>query len=144
MVVRFKKWLRDVRQLPTTLDQRFAFATPTWLYYAMLGAVVGAIFIAYQHAEIATAVKVGPYMGLGGALTACIGAFALARPIIRAGGYRAWHQQNRIINGGSLVPSAAELREEEEALRDAWAVNIIAPSFGIVGTIINGASGFFS
>ncbi|WP_126000914.1 hypothetical protein [Sphingomonas sp. ABOLE] len=89
-----------------------------------------------QAEAVASSFKTGPYMGLGGALTACIGAFALARPIIRAGGYKSWHEHSRI--------APAHTVEETESLRDAYAVNVIASSFGIVGTIINGASGFFS
>lgn len=134
---RFRVWVQNLKEWPTRMDRRWAFAVPIWSYWVLLGIVVTTLTWEYQQAAfVAASTKVGPYMGLGGALTACIGAFALARPIIRAGGYKAWHEQSRI--------AYAEPRETKEGLLDAHTVNVLAPAFGIVGTIINGTSGFFS
>ena len=145
MLKRLGRWVQNVRELPDSMDRRLAFAVPLWSYWLLLGIVVVTLTLAYQHAvSVAASTKVGPYMGLGGALTACIGALALARPIIRAGGYRAWYEQSLIIDGGTFDITPEQIREEKEGLLDAWAVNILAPAFGFVGTIINGASGFFS
>lgn len=140
-----RRWIHSLRDLPTRMDQRFAFAVSLWVYYALLVANVVILACAYLRADSQTMpVSIGPYLGLGGALTVGIGAFALARPIIRSGGYKAWHEQSRIFDGGTFETTPEQIREEEEGLRDARAVNVIAPAFGIVGTIINGALGFFS
>lgn len=145
MLRRIGRWVQKVRELPDRMDRRLAFAVPLWSYWLLLGITVVTLALAYQHAvSVAASTKVGPYMGLGGALTACIGALALARPIIRAGGYKAWHEHSRAIDGGTFVITPEQIREAKEGLLDARAVNVLAPAFGIVGTIINGASGFFS
>ena len=82
-------------------------------------------------------------MALFGAVMACLGVFTIARPVIRAGGYKAWLQKSSEIIAAPYVLDQAALKEAKEAEKDSLAVNIIGPALAIVGTIMNGASGFF-
>lgn len=82
-------------------------------------------------------------LALAGAVMASLGVFTIARPVIRAGGYKSWLAKTNFIDGGSLQPTAEELEEADQIEKDALAVNIIGPALAIVGTIMNGASGFF-
>ncbi|MBD8665315.1 hypothetical protein IFT59_18910 [Rhizobium sp. CFBP 8752] len=78
-----------------------------------------------------------------GASAACCGVVTLGRPMIRAGGYEAWARKEGVIDGGSFPPSPEEIEEEEQSRLDAVAVQIIGPALTIVGTLLNGISGFF-
>ena len=82
-------------------------------------------------------------LALYGAMMACLGVFTIARPVIRAGGYKSWFAKTREIKGSSYSPPLEELKEAEETEKDALAVNILGPALAIVGTLMNGASGFF-
>ncbi|ABC90789.1 hypothetical protein RHE_CH02004 [Rhizobium etli CFN 42] len=82
-------------------------------------------------------------LALAGAVMASLGVFTIARPVIRAGGYKSWLEKNRKIGGASYQPTPEELEEAGQIEKDALAVNIVGPALAIVGTIMNGASGFF-
>lgn len=82
-------------------------------------------------------------LAFAGALMACLGVFTIARPVIRAGGYKSWLKKTKNMNFGSLQPTTEELEEDQQVEKDAFAVNIVGPALAIVGTMMNGASGFF-
>ncbi|MGR8964225.1 hypothetical protein [Rhizobium leguminosarum] len=82
-------------------------------------------------------------LALAGAVMACLGVFTIARPVIRAGGYKSWLKKTSIVGGASYELTPEELEESEQVEKDALAVNIVGPALAIVGTIMNGASGFF-
>lgn len=75
---------------------------------------------------------------------ACFGVFAVARPVMRAGGYLAWLANSKVIDGGHLVPTQEEISEAIEERKDALAVNVIGPALVISGTLTNGLSGFLA
>ncbi|MDK1494221.1 hypothetical protein QN219_30095 [Sinorhizobium sp. 7-81] len=82
-------------------------------------------------------------LALYGAVMACLGVFTIARPVLRAGGYKSWLAKKHIIGGAPFTASSAENKEAEETEKDALAVNIIGPALAIVGTLMNGAGGFY-
>lgn len=76
-----------------------------------------------------------------GAVMICFGAFTVARPIIRVGGYRAWHEKSQIIDCGHIPPTDEGIAENRQLLLDSHAVNLAGPALVISGTLINGVSG---
>lgn len=88
-------------------------------------------------------VSVSAALAAYGAFMACCGVVTIGRPMIRVGGYRAWHEQSRIINGGDYPPTPAEIEEDRQGRLDAMAVQVAGPALVIVGTMLNGISGFF-
>lgn len=85
----------------------------------------------------------GPIIAAYGAFLACCGVVTIGRPMIRAGGYRAWYEKSNVIDGGTFEPTAEEIAENAELLKDAHAVQITGPALALFGTILNGLSGFF-
>ncbi|MHB0953242.1 MAG: hypothetical protein ACYC10_15110 [Allorhizobium sp.] len=80
-------------------------------------------------------------IALTGAVMICLGAFTVARPVIRVGGYRAWHEKSQVIDCGHITPTDEEIAESEQLLLDSKAVNLTGPALVIAGTLINGVSG---
>lgn len=88
-------------------------------------------------------ISVSAALAAYGAFMACCGVVTIGRPMIRVGGYRAWHEQSRIIDGGHIVPTPEEIEEDRQGRLDAMAVQVTGPALVIVGTMLNGISGFF-
>lgn len=84
-----------------------------------------------------------PILALGGAITASCGVIAVVRRFVRVGGYNAWYERSRIIDGGSFDPTPDELFEDREARKDVLSEAVFGTALIIVGTMVNGASGFF-
>ena len=82
------------------------------------------------------------WAALAGAIVAVLGVLTIGRPILRLG-YKEWLKQSRTIDGGSLTPTIEEQREDLESQLDGKAVQCTGPLLVIVGTLLNGASGFF-
>ncbi|MBP2612364.1 hypothetical protein [Agrobacterium pusense] len=83
-------------------------------------------------------------IALTGAVMVCFGAFTVARPVIRVGGYRSWYEKSRKQSYGSIVTSEEDDAEDQQLLLDSKAVNFTGPALAISGTLINGASGLMS
>ncbi len=115
-----------------------------WAFSPWIGVVGSVVFII-----VCSAVRLwyGLYpvtnntIALTGAVMICFGAFTVARPVIRAGGYRSWHEKGQVIDCGHIPPTDEEIAEDRQLLLDSKAVNLTGPALAIAGTLINGASG---
>ncbi|WP_145986243.1 hypothetical protein [Sphingobium sp. YG1] len=136
------KNVREIFRAIAALDRLTAWAFPPWLPIFLSVAAFVSLLVLGDFAG--SPERRSPLVGLGGAIMACLGIITIARPVIRAGGYRAWYEQSKIIDGGSFKPSTEEIVEIEEGRKDSLAVNIIGPALAISGTLINGASGFIA
>jgi hypothetical protein len=85
---------------------------------------------------------ISTWLAAFGAFMACCGVTTIGRPVIRVGGYRTWYKNSLTIGGGSYQPTREEKAETLQRLKDAIAVQITGPALVIVGTMINGLSGF--
>ncbi|SDX67951.1 hypothetical protein [Thiocapsa roseopersicina] len=87
--------------------------------------------------------ELSAYAALAGALMAILGVLTLGRPLLRLG-YDEWLRQSRIIDGGHVAPTPEEQKAELEERRDAQAIQLSGPLLVILGTLLNGTSGFLS
>ena len=76
------------------------------------------------------------WVALAGSIIAVIGVLTIGRPVIRLG-YAGWYKQSQIIDGGGAYEE-----EDVEDKMDGEAVQKSGPILVIVGTLLNGASGF--
>lgn len=98
------------------------------------------LFVAYP---LAPSSELSASLAFAGAIVVLIGIVTLARPMIRVGGYNKWYEQTKHIDLGHIVPTAEEIAEERQQSKDAVAVQIWGPCLITLGTLTNGASGFF-
>lgn len=124
------------------LDRRTAWAFSPWIPVAV--SLIIFIALLWFGDFAGEPARRSSLVAAGGAVMACLGVLAVARPIIRAGGYLAWHEKSKTGDAGSAEPSPEELREEKQERSDALAVNVVGPVLAISGTLINGLSGFFA
>ena len=110
---------------------------PVWL--ALAAGILGGLLFAVLGRPELRAASIATY----GSLLASFGVLTIGRPVIRAGGYKAWLEKTRIIIGGSFPPTLEETAEEAQELKDALAVQRIGPLLVVIGTMLNGVSGFF-
>lgn len=122
------------------LDRRCAPTIPLWVYRIL--AVLDVLIMSLLYLEHPC--KASAYLGLGGAVLATLGGFAMLRPMIRAGGYKAWLAKRQTIDGGSFEPTDEDRKESKEMNNDEYAVSILGPAMIFVGTIANGAAGLCS
>lgn len=83
-------------------------------------------------------------LAAAGAIVAAIGVLTLGRPIVRLG-YKQWRETSQNVDGGyfSSEEEPPEFKAEvDEQNKDAVAVQIVGPSLVVVGTLLNGFSGF--
>ncbi len=123
------------------LDRKTAWPFSPWL--PIVAAIVLFFVVALIGDFWGTPTRRAPVLGLGGAITACCGVVAVVRRFIRVGGYNAWYEQSKSVGGGSLKPTAEELAEEQEGRKDVLSEAVVGTALIIVGTLVNGASGFF-
>lgn len=123
------------------MDRKTAWAFSPW---APLIAAIGLFFVVALMGDFwGVPARRAPILALGGAITASCGVIAVARRFVRAGGYNAWYERSKNIDGGSFEPTAQELHEDLEARKDVLSEAVIGTALIIVGTMVNGASGFF-
>jgi hypothetical protein len=123
------------------MDRKWSWAFHPWFFAGAallftIGILLG--FILGHHQNVGAAVATI------GAFAACCGIVTIGRPMIRMGGYQEWLKKTQIIDGGSFNPTPEELEEERQLLADAKAVQVVGPALAIVGTMVNGLSGFLS
>lgn len=75
------------------------------------------------------------WLSADGAIMASFGVLTLLRPFIRNGGYYGWLTANTKLKNPT--------EEEKQKKLDSKAINIWGPMLTIVGTMLNGVSGYF-
>ncbi|UTD26126.1 hypothetical protein [Bradyrhizobium sp. WD16] len=123
------------------LDRRSAWAFHPW-FFVIVALIVG-ISLGLLRWRTGLPVSTSATLATFGAFMACCGVITIGRPMIRAGGYRAWFEKSRIIDEGHIVPTPEEIEEAKQGEKDAAALQITGPALVIVGTMLNGLSGFF-
>jgi hypothetical protein len=111
-------------------------------FYPWVGAPIAAIILTSAYVLAPTS-KLSASYALAGAIIAMIGVVTLARPIIRVGGYKKWYEKTKIIDYGHISPTSEEIAEDKEQSKDAAAIQLWGPALIVIGTLVNGASGFF-
>lgn len=81
------------------------------------------------------------YAALAGAIMAVLGILTLGRPLLRLG-YHEWLRQSNIIDSGHFTPTPEEQEAAIEKRRDAQAIQLSGPLLVVIGTLLNGVSGF--
>jgi len=110
-----------------------------WLFVWVAVAALVFLALAVVRCPASRAAAIATY----GAFLACCGVVTIGRPVIRVGGYKAWVEKSHHIDYGHIGQTPEETAEEAEELKDARAVQWTGPLLVIVGTMLNGLSGFF-
>lgn len=76
-----------------------------------------------------------------GAVIAVLGVLTIGRPIIRMG-YGRWFSASQMIDGGTFPPTREQEEEDFQQREDARAIQIYGPLLIVVGTLMNGFSGY--
>lgn len=120
------------------VDRKTAWAFNPWLPPVLATLAVFVVALAFDSGEPARRASI---LAASGAIVVCFGLLSIARPVIRVGGWVAYHDKSVTTDGGSFDPSPAESRAIEEARKDTLSVQVIGPAMAIGGTLTNGFSG---
>jgi len=116
-----------------------------WAFHPFLPAIVALsinVLVALTCGlSTAEAGRDGAILAASGAVMICCGLWSLARPMIRVGGWGAYHERLIEMDASSSDLGLEQLQEQRAARNDTLSVQVVGPVLAISGTLLNGFSG---